>query len=56
MEKQFVCISEASRLVGVDARTLKKYLLGNTQVTFKRVGNKLLINKIKLLQALNNEI
>lgn len=54
MEKQFVCVAEASRILGIDARTLKKVLQGNRQITYKRVGHKLLINKQKLMDYLNN--
>ena len=51
----YVCLNEAAELVGIDARTLKKFIQSSKQINYKRVGNKLLVNKNKLFKVLDDE-
>lgn len=52
IEKEFICIKEASQLLGVSEKTMKKILLNNEIHTTKLSG-KILINKNKLLAFLD---
>lgn len=55
MEREFICLKEASQLLGVNEKTMKKVLLNNSdKISFSKVGNKILINKQKLLDVINN--
>ena len=51
IEKEFICIKEASQLLGVSEKTMKKILLNNEIHTTKLSG-KVLINKNKLLSSI----
>lgn len=55
MQREFICLKEASQLIGINEKTMKKVLLNNSdKISFSKVGNKILINKQKLLDVINN--
>ncbi len=54
LEKEFVCMKEASQILGINPRTMKKILVNNNdKIHSTKVGGKILINKKKLLQYIN---
>lgn len=50
MEKEFVCLTEGARVLGLDVKTFKKVLAGATGLRTTRIGRKVLINKKKLVE------
>ena len=53
MEKEYICLKEASKMLGLDARTVKKILINNG-VSYVKLSNKILINRENLLNFLNS--
>ena len=52
-EKEFLCMKEAARMLGVNERTMKNIIVNNDIHTTKLNG-KILINKNRLLDFLDN--
>ena len=50
----FICMKEAAEILGVDARTAKKILEAAEGFSFTRTSGKILINKNKLIEYINN--
>lgn len=51
MEKQYINLSEAAELLGIDRRTFKRILIRAKQegrLNYTKLGRKILINKSKL--------
>ena len=53
VEKEFLCMKEASQMLGVNERTMKNIIVNNDIHTTKLNG-KILINKNRLLDFLDN--
>ena len=53
-EKEFLCMKEASQMLGINERTMKKILTTNDNALHStKVGGKILINKKRLLQYID---
>lgn len=54
VEKEFICMKEASQMLGINERTMKKILINNdNELHSTKVGGKILINKKRLLQYID---
>ncbi len=54
VEKEFICMKEASQMLGINERTMKKILITNdSELHSTKVGGKILINKKRLLQYID---
>lgn len=54
VEKEFLCMKEASQMLGINERTMKKILTTNdNELHSTKVGGKILINKKRLLQYID---
>lgn len=52
-EQEFLCIKEVAEVLGLDQRTAKKMIENAEGLNYTRVGGKVLINKNKLLQYMD---
>lgn len=56
MERQYINLSEAAELLGIDRRTFKKMLITAKQenkLNYTKLGRKILINKDKLIKYMD---
>ncbi len=52
-ERKFVCMKEAAEILGINVQTMKKILDSNVELA-TRLGRKILINKDKLMEYMEN--
>ncbi len=45
----FICLKQASELIGLDTRTLKKILENTEDLHYTRIGRKIIIDKAELI-------
>lgn len=53
MEKKFICLKEAAQMLGLNERTMKQIIINN-DIHFTKLNGKILINKQRLLEFLDN--
>lgn len=53
VEKAFLCMKEAAQMLGVNERTMKN-IISNNDIHATKLNGKILINKNKLLEFLEN--
>lgn len=51
--KQFLCMKEAAKLLGVNVQTMRKILNNADEQLFTKLGRKLIINKDRLINYMN---
>lgn len=51
--KQFLCMKEAAKLLGVNVQTMRKILNNADEQLFTELGRKLIINKDRLINYMN---
>ena len=52
IEKEFLCLKEAAKMIGVNERTMKNIVINN-DLHYTKLKGKILINKNLLLEFLN---
>ncbi len=52
-KKEFVTMKEAAEILGIDPRTMSK-IVHAKDFKYTRVGRKILINKVKMLEYMDN--
>lgn len=53
IERKFVCMKEAGRILGIDSRTVKKILESTEEIKWTRISGKILINIQSLLDYMD---
>jgi len=53
INKEFICMKEAAELLGISIQTMRK-IVNSTNGLATRLGRKILINKDKLLNYMEN--
>lgn len=54
VEREFICLKEAAKILGISDRTMKRIIEKNNEIHSTKLKGKILINKNKLLDYINN--
>ncbi len=54
VEREFICLKEAAKVLGISDRTMKRIVERNNEIHSTKLNGKILINKSKLLDYINN--